>query len=127
MTKKSSASSRPAKQISVSAESIWSKPLTETQKTVLKRVAKRQKNADDSKINYSDIPAFTDKQLSQFRRPAKQLVAVRLDADVLEWLKQYGTGYSTRINSVLRRRVSTTLRHSLLEFREYFRLSFVAC
>ena len=77
MTKKSSASSRPAKQICVSAESIWSKPLTETQKTVLKRVAKRQKNADDSQIDYSDIPAFTDKQLSQFRRPAKQLIAPR--------------------------------------------------
>jgi uncharacterized protein (DUF4415 family) len=102
MTKKSSASSRPAKLIRVSAESIWNKPLTETQKTVLKRVAKRQKSSDDSQIDYSDIPAFTDKQLSQFRRPAKQLVAVRLDADVLEWLKQYGTGYSTRINSVLR-------------------------
>ena len=72
MTKKSSASSRPAKQISVSAESIWNKPLTETQKAVLKRVAKRQKNNDDSQINYSDIPAFTDKQLSQFRRPAKR-------------------------------------------------------
>ena len=86
----------------MSAESIWNKPLTETQKTVLKRVAKRQTSNDDSQINYSDIPAFTDKQLSQFRRPAKQLVAVRLDADVLEWLKQYGTGYSTRINSVLR-------------------------
>ena len=102
MTKKSSASPQPAKQISVSAESIWSKSLTESQKTVIKRVAKRQKNNDDSKIDYSDIPALTDTQLSQFRRPAKQLVAVRLDADVLEWLKQYGTGYSIRINSVLR-------------------------
>ena len=102
MTKKSSASSRPAKRINASAESIWNKPLTETQKTVLKRVAKRQSNNDDSQINYAEIPAFTDKQLSQFRRPAKQLIAVRLDADVLEWLKQYGTGYSTRINSVLR-------------------------
>ena len=86
----------------MSAESIFSKPLTKHQKAVIKKVAKSQKNNDDSQINYSDIPAFTDKQLSQFRRPAKQLVAVRLDTDVLEWLKQYGTGYSTRINSVLR-------------------------
>jgi uncharacterized protein (DUF4415 family) len=29
------------------------------------------------------------------------LVAVRLDADVFEWLQQYGAGYSTRINNVL--------------------------
>jgi uncharacterized protein (DUF4415 family) len=29
-------------------------------------------------------------------------VAVRLDADVFEWIRQFGAGYSTRINSVLR-------------------------
>jgi len=34
--------------------------------------------------------------------PPKKLVAVRLDADVFEWLRQYGAGYSTRINHVLR-------------------------
>jgi uncharacterized protein (DUF4415 family) len=37
-----------------------------------------------------------------YRRPAKKLVAVRLDPDVLEWLQHYGEGYSTRINSILR-------------------------
>ena len=102
MAKKSSASSRPGKQIRVSAESIWNKPLTDRRKTALDRVAKRQKRADASQIDYSDIPALTDKQLAQFRRPAKKLVAVRLDADVFEWLRQYGAGYSTRINNVLR-------------------------
>jgi uncharacterized protein (DUF4415 family) len=102
MAKKSSASSRPGKQIRVSAESIWNKPLTDRQKAALNRVAGRQKRADASQIDYSDIPAFTDKQLTQFRRPPKKLVAVRLDADVFEWLQQYGAGYSTRINNVLR-------------------------
>ena len=102
MAKKLSASSRPGKQIRVSAESIWNKPLTERQKAALDRVAKRQKRAAVSQIDYSDIPALTDKQLAQFRRPPKKLVAVRLDADVFEWLQQYGAGYSTRINNVLR-------------------------
>jgi uncharacterized protein (DUF4415 family) len=102
MAKKASASSRPRKQISVSAESIWSKPLTERQKAALGGVRKRQKRAGVAEINYSDIPALTDKQLRQFRRPPKKLVAVRLDADVFEWLQQYGVGYSTRINNVLR-------------------------
>ena len=86
----------------MNAESIWSKPLTEPQKAALEGVARRQKRADASKLNYSDIPVLTDKQLSQFRRPPKKLVAVRLDADVFEWLQQYGAGYSTRINNVLR-------------------------
>ncbi len=86
----------------MSAESIWNKPLTERQKAALDGVARRQKRADVSRLDYSDIPKLTDKQLSQFRRPPKKLVAVRLDADVFEWLQQYGAGYSTRINNVLR-------------------------
>jgi uncharacterized protein (DUF4415 family) len=102
MAKKLSDSSRRGKQIRVSGESIWDKPITKRQKAVLTRVAKRQKRADVSEIDHSDIPALTDKQLTQFRRPLKKLVAVRLDADVLEWLQQYGAGYSTRINHVLR-------------------------
>ena len=99
--KKSSASSRHGKQIRRSAESIWNKPLNERQKEALDGVARRQKRADTSHIDYSDIPRLTDKQLAAFQRPAKKLVAVRLDADVLEWQK-YGVGYSTRINSILR-------------------------
>jgi uncharacterized protein (DUF4415 family) len=102
MAKKLSASSRPGKQIRASAESIWNKPLTKRQKAALDGAAKRQKLGDVSQIDYSDIPALTDKQLTQFRRPRKKLVAVRLDADVFEWLQQYGAGYSTRINNVLR-------------------------
>ena len=102
MAKKLSASSRLGKQIRVSAESIWNKRLTERQKAALDGVAKRQKRAKISEIDYSDIPALTEKQLTQFRRPPKKLVAVRLDADVFEWLQQYGAGYSTRINNVLR-------------------------
>ena len=102
MAKKSSESSRPGKQIRVNAESIWNKPLSGRQKATLENVARRQKRAAASEIDYSDIPALTDKQLAQFRRPPKKLVAVRLDADVFEWLQQYGAGYSTRINRVLR-------------------------
>jgi len=64
--KKSSASSRPAKQTSVSAEFIFSKPVSKTQKAVLSRIAKRQAG-DDSSIDYSDIPPLTDEQLTQFR------------------------------------------------------------
>ena len=82
MAKKLSVSSRPGKQIRASAESIWNQPLAERQKASLDGIAKRQKRADDSQIDYSDIPALTDKQLAQLRRPPKKLVAVRLDADV---------------------------------------------
>ena len=86
----------------MNAESIWNKPLSKRQKATLEDVARRQKRLAASEIDYSDIPALSDKQLTQFRRPPKKLVAVRLDADVFEWLKRYGAGYSTRINHVLR-------------------------
>jgi uncharacterized protein (DUF4415 family) len=102
MAKKSSALSRREKRISVSAESIFSKPLNKRQKAVLARIAKRQAAGDDSGIDYSDIPPLSDEQLAQFRRAPKVLVAARLDRDVYDWLKQYGEGYSTRINNILR-------------------------
>ncbi|MBI4479934.1 MAG: BrnA antitoxin family protein [Acidobacteria bacterium] len=102
MAKKLSASSRRGKRISVSAGSIFSKPLNKRQKAVLARIAKRQAAGDDSDIDYSDIPPLTDKQLAQFRRVPKVLVAARLDRDIYDWLKQYEGGYSTRINNILR-------------------------
>ncbi len=102
MEKKSSASSRPARLISVSAESIFKKPASKRQKAVLARVAERQAANDDSRIDYSDIPALTDLELGQFRRTPKVLVATRLDRDVYDWLQKFGTGYSTRINKILR-------------------------
>lgn len=69
----------------------------------LARVAKRQEAGDDSKIDYSDIPALTDAQLAQFRRAPKVLVAARIDREVYDWLTSYGHGYSSRINHILRR------------------------
>ena len=86
----------------MSAESIFSKPLGKRQKVTLARIAKRQAAGDDTGIDYSDIPPLTDDQLARFRRAPKVLVAARLDRDVYDWLRHYGEGYSTRINSILR-------------------------
>jgi uncharacterized protein (DUF4415 family) len=69
---------------------------------VLSRIVKRQAAGDDSGLDYSDIPPLTDKQLAEFRRTPKVLVAARLDRDVYDWLRKYGEGYSTRINHILR-------------------------
>ena len=102
MAKKLYASSRRGKRISVSAESIFSKPLNKRQRTVLRRIAKRQVAGDDSALDYSDIPPLTEEQLTQFRRTPKVLVAARLDRDIYDWLRKYGKGYSTRINHILR-------------------------
>jgi uncharacterized protein (DUF4415 family) len=35
--------------------------------------------------------------------PIKKDIHIRLDADVIEWLKRNGKGYQTRANEILRR------------------------
>jgi uncharacterized protein (DUF4415 family) len=61
----------------------------------------------DDKIDYSDISPLTKKfwknaVRNPFYRPVKQQVTVRLDADVIAWLRREGTGYQTRLNTLLR-------------------------
>ena len=34
--------------------------------------------------------------------PAKKQLTIRLDEDVLDWLKRHGKAYQTRINRILR-------------------------
>ncbi len=59
----------------------------------------------DAAIDYSDIPpldrSFYTKAIEPWP-PAKQQLTIRLDADVLNWLKGQGKGYQTRINRILR-------------------------
>jgi uncharacterized protein (DUF4415 family) len=40
--------------------------------------------------------------VGKFYRPTKKPVTIRVDADVLAWLKRQGRGYQTRINKLLR-------------------------
>ena len=59
----------------------------------------------DSDIDYSDIPPLGDEFFTKATvawPPAKQQLTIRLDADVLNWLKSNGRGYQTRINHILR-------------------------
>jgi uncharacterized protein (DUF4415 family) len=79
-----------------------------------KRLAeiKEFKNTD-----FTDCPILTEEQLAQFKpshlrgmyKPVKKTVNVRLDADVLEWLKSGGSGYQTRMNAILRREMLKTV------------------
>lgn len=58
----------------------------------------------DDQIDYSDAPPLlnaTWTKAAQLPEPKKQ-ITLRIDADVLEFFKQTGNRYQTRINSVLR-------------------------
>ena len=61
----------------------------------------------DSQIDHIDTPLLSDEFWKQatknpFCRPIKQATTVRVDADVLLWLKSQGKGHQTRINAILR-------------------------
>lgn len=82
-------------------------PLTEREREMLRALK-------DRPIDFSDIPelppdAFKNAVRGKFYRPVKQAVSLRLDADVLAWLKKDGDGYQTRVNQMLRERMLAEL------------------
>jgi len=59
----------------------------------------------DAEIDYSDIPPLSKSFFTKVKAPwppAKKQLSIRLDADVVAWLKSQGRGYQTRINRILR-------------------------
>lgn len=61
----------------------------------------------DDEIDFGDIPssgdeAWSEAERGKFFRPLKTQASVRIDADVMEWLKRPGKGYQTRLNAILR-------------------------
>jgi uncharacterized protein (DUF4415 family) len=90
----------------MSAEDIRNRRWTKKELEMVRRGAERQADGDDSNIDFSDIPRLTDEQLARMVRlrdvRPKVPVRVRLDPQVLEWLKSKGKGHLTRINDILR-------------------------
>lgn len=77
--------------------------ITASRKQRLKKLARRP----DSEIDFSDIPELTEKSWrnavrNPFYRPVKKQLTLRLDADVIAWLRRQGRGYQTRANALLR-------------------------
>ena len=73
------------------------------------------KRIKDRMIDTADIPEVTDWNravVGKFYRPIKKSLTIRLDADVLAWLKSRGSGYQTRINAILRAAMENQRRRS---------------
>ncbi|MDR2924944.1 MAG: BrnA antitoxin family protein [Azoarcus sp.] len=74
--------------------------LTDEQKARLDALAAMP----DSQIDFSDAPFMPDAVWWKASDvPAKKQVTLRIDADVLEFFRQTGKRYQTRINDILRR------------------------
>ena len=85
--------------------------LTEKQRRELEKLAAMP----DETIDLSDIPEATEKfwknaVRNPWYRPRKQQVTLRIDADVLAWLRRGGKGYQSRLNSLLRNAMLEQLR-----------------
>jgi uncharacterized protein (DUF4415 family) len=86
-------------------------PLTEAERAELTALASRP----DSAIDYSDIPPLTEEfwknaVRNPFYKPTKTSTTVRIDSDVLLWLRAQGKGYQSRINAILRREMLTSFK-----------------
>jgi len=96
------------------SEDIRNRQWTEKERQALRRAAEQQGAGDDSRINFEDIPRLTDQQLANMVRlrdvRRKVAVSVRLDPQVLNWLKSKGEGHLTRVNDILTNLMEAELR-----------------
>jgi len=75
--------------------------LTKEQKRDIRAIAAKR----DADIDFSDVPPVLDwsgAEIGRFYRPTKKPVTMRLDSDVIAWLKEDGRGYQTKANWLLR-------------------------
>nr|MCR5536106.1 BrnA antitoxin family protein [Succinivibrio sp.] len=61
----------------------------------------------DSDIDLTDIPEITAEEAKRaipnpFFKPIKKQITIRIDADLLAWLKKDGKGYQTKLNNIIR-------------------------
>ena len=82
--------------------------LTKEQKRDIQVIAAKR----DEDIDFSDARPVNWKsaEIGKFYRPTKKIVTMRLDSDVIAWLKAYGRGYQTKANWLL--------RHAMTHFRK---------
>jgi uncharacterized protein (DUF4415 family) len=77
------------------------------------RTVKKGRPTRSKKIDFSDIPELSENQLSRMRRTGRptlgdeprRLIAIRVDAKVLEWLRrtaaEMGVPYQSLVNQIL--------------------------
>ena len=85
--------------------------LTKVQKQDIRALRAKR----DDEIDFSDAPLTLDwskAEIGKFYRPRKKPVTMRLDADIIDWLKSDGRGYQTKANWLLRSAMAHFTRKS---------------
>ena len=86
-------------------------PLTAEQKAELAALAA----LSDQEVDVGDLPVLTEAfwqnaVRNPFYKPTKTSTTVRIDSDVLAWLRGQGKGYQSRLNAILRRAMLASLK-----------------
>ena len=86
-------------------------PLTADEKAELTALAAMP----DEAVDTSDLPPLTEAfwqnaVRNPFYKPTKTSTTVRIDSDVLAWLRGQGKGYQSRLNAILRRAMLASLK-----------------
>ncbi|MFZ0310167.1 MAG: BrnT family toxin [Candidatus Sulfotelmatobacter sp.] len=102
---------------------IWLAPRHRARGIDMRKLTKEQKRdiaaiaaMKDEDIDLFDMPEVLDwskAEMDKFYRPPKRSVTMRLDGDVIDWLKGYGKGYQTRVNLLLRHAMASTTSENL--------------
>lgn len=73
-----------------------------------KRAYRKRDRALDKDADAPQLPPsyWAGASIGKYYRPVKTQVSVRIDNEVLDWLKSKGEGHLTRINEILRERMA---------------------
>ena len=105
MAKNSSGSSPRGKLRRVSEAEVRQYQRSDAFRREIEALAARPEDQIDLSEIPERIPQPWDRPVRTsrlFYRPLKKPVTIRLDADVIEWLKSDGPGYQTKANRILR-------------------------
>ncbi|MGI5174598.1 BrnA antitoxin family protein [Treponema sp. OMZ 840] len=88
--------------------------ITEAKHNLTKEKIEALQALNNKPVDTSDIPELTEADFMHMYRPVKKPLSIRLDADVILWLKSYGKGYQSRINAILREAMNSEQRETVL-------------
>ena len=97
--------------VTMTLDEIERTPLTAEE---IQTIRKASEKAAAGNVTYDpDCPKQTKEELAQFEpwyeahsdwyKPKKTDIHIKIDTDVLEWYKAQGKGYQTKMNAVLRK------------------------
>ena len=74
-----------------------------------KRAYRKRDRALDEDAEAPQLPPsyWAGASIGKYYRPLKTQISLRIDSEVLAWLKSKGEGHLSRINEILRERMAT--------------------